>query len=125
MRLSTQYTEINAAITSALADVAVYDVSQTGYIAVQVTNNGAAALSGFEFRGRVIGPLSRSHVMLRNSNFTTADLHVMFASADLATLAAGASAIVYLNVGMLESVKFKASSAAPTSITIAVGAYEE
>lgn len=127
MRLIGQSPSRNYAVGTSLGDVGVFDVKGAAALSLQLTNAGSYPLTAFEVHGRVVGPDSSAHVPLKTSGYLVAsnDLLVIGATADPVALAAGASAVLYLDVSMLESIKIRAAAGTATTLAVAAGAYED
>lgn len=127
MQLITQSPSRNFAVGTSLGDVGVFDVKGAAALSLQLTNVGAYPLTAFEVHGRVVGPDSGPYVALKTSGYLVAsnDLLVIGATADPVVLAAGGSAVLYLDVSMLESIKIRAAAGTATTLAVAAGAYED
>lgn len=95
---------------------------QTGGIDVlslQLTNNGANPLTGFAMLARVSA--DAPFVPVKSSAWTTADSVVLSATSDPATLTAGGSTILQLDVSGFDAVRFVATSASGTTLAAYAG----
>jgi hypothetical protein len=63
------------------------------------------------------------YTLIKNFGFASPDFHCYNSTTELTRLAADASAVFYLNVSMLASIKLKASGAGATTLDISVGGY--
>lgn len=121
--MSTNYREQNVNVGASATLLARYEVQGAGILTLQLTNNGNAPLSGFEFRAVGAGD-KQPAVPLKTSGFTEEDMHILWASSDPATLAAGATVMLYLNVALVKAVEFWASSGSGTTVAIAAEGHE-
>ena len=108
----------NVTVGTSLARITHVEVQQAEVVAVQIKNNGAAALNAFQLRGRS-GDGSHGFLTLQSSGFTTSGIHCIYASSEPGVLASGAECILYLTPGYLRDIELWASTASGTAdITI-------
>lgn len=109
----------NVTVTTSLTVLAEISVQSADVVTVHLKNTGAAALNAFQLRGKGGSDPVLGMVTLKSTDYTTPDLHCIYASAEPATLAAGAECILYLIPGYLDSIDLRASVASGTT-TLAV-----
>lgn len=116
--MSTNFREQNVNVGAAATLLARYDVHGADILTLSVTNKGLNALSAFELRAVGAGE-NQPAVTIKSGGFSVPDIHSIFATGEPASLAAGATALLYLNVSLLSAVEFWGQSSSGTLIAIA------
>lgn len=113
---------INLPAGGALQLVGEFDVTETDSVACDLKNTGANPLTGFEVWGRAHP--AGDYTKLIDSGYTAAGWWSRWASAEPATLAAGANALVTITVEELSSVKIFAKAGSATQLRVAAVGWE-
>lgn len=113
---------INLPTGGALQLVGEFDVTETDSVAFDLKNTGANPLTGFEVWGRAHP--SGDYTKLIDGGYTAAGWWSRWASAEPATLAAGATALVTVTVEELSGIKVFARAATATQLRIAASGWE-
>ena len=104
----------NVTVTTTLTRILAERVAGADVLAVHIKNKGAAALNAFRLKGRAGDGGDFGFVDIKTANFTSPDLHCIYASAEPGTLASGAECILYLS-GYLQDLELWASVASGTA----------
>lgn len=113
------------AVGAALQLLRRFETGGSDVLTVWLKNEGANPMSAFELRARVC-PEQRDAVAVKSANFAVEDFwSVASATTEPGSLAAGASALVPLNVALCDSVELWGQSSAGCTLAIAGGSYQE
>lgn len=124
MRLVSEFAAVDQPVGTSLAALArTYDVGDVDELTLQIKNVGANALTAFEVRGRAIKDARLANLPLKSSTFTVPDAIALFASAEPATLGAGASVLLRINCVGLAFLELAAQAGTATNLNIAAGGY--
>jgi hypothetical protein len=129
MRLVKNFSLNKVAVANVLGALARFDVSGLDVLSVAWKNTGANPFNAFEVWGRAAPPGDGSDglfVQLKATTYSdTTDFWIIKASSDPVALAPGASVLLMLNVGLLESVELRASAGSATIAQYSAGGYSD
>lgn len=113
-------------VTTSLAKVAAFDVRDSSILTVVVKNTGSQPLNAFRIDAKVtrweetagLGSEGQDveYTTIKQAGYTESDFYVISSTKELITLPAGASALLVLNVSLLDFVRFYASGASATTL---------
>lgn len=107
------------AVAASAVVIGSMQTAEIEILSVQLQNTGANPLTAFSFLGRV--SLSAPYAAIKSAAFLTLDSTSIAATVEPATLAAGATAFLLLDVTGYSDIQFKATSALGTNVQMFCG----